>query len=207
MAAADLGRGTLTDVRMVAGSAMNPAAPGAHESIWLNEWAWRDLGVPIGAPIDVDYYHWEERRGLVATRTHASPGRRRGHRWRRGRDARARRARHHRREERADVGPAVSAGPSPHPPGRTRRTGSGYRGTPKAFVTLAGGQALWQSRFGRLTAVRVALPEPTLAESLAAPDRSRDRRLHRRRGPARRARLRRAARSTWARTSSTSASS
>jgi ABC-type lipoprotein release transport system permease subunit len=29
-----------------------------------------------------------------------------------------------------------------------------YRGTPKALVTLAAGQKLWQNRFGRLTAVR-----------------------------------------------------
>ncbi len=68
VAAADLGRGTLTDVRLVAGSAMNPDAPGAHESIWLNEWAWRDVGVPIGAPIEIEYYHWESASGLVTKR-------------------------------------------------------------------------------------------------------------------------------------------
>jgi putative ABC transport system permease protein len=43
-----------------------------------------------------------------------------------------------------------------------------YRGTPKAFVTLSVGQALWQSRFGRLTAVRVALPESRVAEALGS---------------------------------------
>jgi putative ABC transport system permease protein len=165
VAAADLGRGTLTDVRMVAGSAMNPDAPGAHESIWLNEWAWRDLGVPIGAPIEIEYYHWESASGLVARRATLRLG---------GVVA---------------IGGAVDATLAPDVPGitgaksvrtwdppfpldlrRIRPADEAYwdrhRATPKAFVTLAGGQSLWQSRFGRLTSVRVALAEPTLTESL-----------------------------------------
>ena len=32
-----------------------------------------------------------------------------------------------------------------------------YRGTPKAFVTLAAGQEMWSNRFGNLTAVRYPL--------------------------------------------------
>jgi putative ABC transport system permease protein len=39
-----------------------------------------------------------------------------------------------------------------------------HRGTPKAFVTLAAGQALWGNRFGELTAIR--FPPPSAAESL-----------------------------------------
>ena len=165
MAAADLGRGTLTDVRLVAGSAMNPDAPGANESIWLNEWAWRDLGVPIGAPVDIEYYHWESAAGLVTRRATL------------------------RLAGVVAIGGAVDATLAPDVPGITgaksvrtwdppfpldlRRIRPAdeaywdrYRATPKAFVTLAGGQALWQSRFGRLTSVRVALPESTLAGSL-----------------------------------------
>jgi putative ABC transport system permease protein len=34
-----------------------------------------------------------------------------------------------------------------------------YRGTPKAFVTLGAGQAMWANRYGNLTAVRYALDE------------------------------------------------
>lgn len=34
-----------------------------------------------------------------------------------------------------------------------------YRGTPKAFVTLAAGQKMWANRFGSLTAVRWSIPE------------------------------------------------
>jgi putative ABC transport system permease protein len=33
-----------------------------------------------------------------------------------------------------------------------------YRGTPKAFVTLAAGQAMWANRFGSLTAIRYDVP-------------------------------------------------
>jgi ABC-type antimicrobial peptide transport system permease subunit len=33
-----------------------------------------------------------------------------------------------------------------------------YRGTPKAFVTLAAGQAMWSSRFGSLTSIRYEVP-------------------------------------------------
>ncbi len=38
-----------------------------------------------------------------------------------------------------------------------------WRGTPKAFVTLAAGQAMWANRFGALTAVRYDVPTNTLA--------------------------------------------
>jgi putative ABC transport system permease protein len=38
-----------------------------------------------------------------------------------------------------------------------------YRGTPKAFVTLAAGQAMWANRFGSLTAIRYEVPTNTLA--------------------------------------------
>jgi len=33
-----------------------------------------------------------------------------------------------------------------------------YRGTPKAFVSLAAGQRLWSNRFGNLTAIRLSVP-------------------------------------------------
>jgi ABC-type antimicrobial peptide transport system permease subunit len=42
-----------------------------------------------------------------------------------------------------------------------------YRGTPKAFVSLAAGQKLWQNRFGNLTAIRFYTPDSP-ALSLAA---------------------------------------
>jgi len=39
-----------------------------------------------------------------------------------------------------------------------------YRGTPKAFVTLAAGQKMWGSRFGDVTAIRFPVPEGVSAE-------------------------------------------
>ncbi len=44
-----------------------------------------------------------------------------------------------------------------------------YRGTPKAFVTLAAGRRMWQNRFGDLTAIRfppVPLPEAAIERPL-----------------------------------------
>ena len=40
-----------------------------------------------------------------------------------------------------------------------------YRGTPKAFVTLAAGQAMWANRFGALTAIRYDVPTDTSAST------------------------------------------
>ncbi len=41
-----------------------------------------------------------------------------------------------------------------------------YRGTPKAFVTLAAGQAMWANRFGALTAIRYDVPTNTFASKI-----------------------------------------
>jgi ABC-type antimicrobial peptide transport system permease subunit len=40
-----------------------------------------------------------------------------------------------------------------------------YRGTPKAFITLAAGQAMWASRFGNLTAIRYEVPTNSFAQT------------------------------------------
>ena len=40
-----------------------------------------------------------------------------------------------------------------------------YRGTPKAYVTLAAGQAMWANRFGTLTAIRYDVPAHTFAST------------------------------------------
>jgi putative ABC transport system permease protein len=40
-----------------------------------------------------------------------------------------------------------------------------YRGTPKAFVTPAAGQAMWANRFGNLTAIRYEVPTNSFASS------------------------------------------
>jgi putative ABC transport system permease protein len=40
-----------------------------------------------------------------------------------------------------------------------------YRGTPKAFVTLAAAQAMWANRFGTLTSIRYEVPTNTFAST------------------------------------------
>ncbi len=158
--AVDLGRGAMNSVRSVRGFPPLTAAPGANDSIWLNEWAWRDLGAARGDRIEVDYYLWQEE-GRLTTRT-----------------ARFR------FEGVVAIGGDIDAALAPAHPGiteaksitawdppfpldlrRIRPADEEYwdrhRATPKAFVTLAGGQELWQNRYGKHSAVRVALPPGT----------------------------------------------
>jgi len=127
--------------------------------IWLNDWAWRDLGsVPPGEPVDVDYFLWQEE-GRLVTRTA-----------------------HFRLAGVVSIGGDIDAALAPDFPGisntrsiaawdppfpldfsRIRPKDEEYwdthRTTPKAFVTLAKGQELWQNRFGSLSSIRIKLPE------------------------------------------------
>ena len=168
IAAADLGQGALAGVTPVdTGVRLVPPAP--DESIWLNEWAWRDLGVAPGDAVEVDYYLWQEN-GRLSTQT-----------------ARFRLA------GVVPIGGDVDPALAPEVPGvseardirawdppfpmdvrRIRDADEDYwhrhRATPKAFVTLARGQALWRSRFGQLTSVRVAQPVSGAAAADAAVD-------------------------------------
>jgi len=63
--------------------------------------------------------------------------------------------------------------PFPIDLGRIRPADEAYwdqhRATPKAFVSLARGQQLWRSRFGQLSSVRVAWPEPPPGDTGGAP--------------------------------------
>jgi putative ABC transport system permease protein len=150
IAAADLGKGSLTSVGASPASArQNPA-----DSIWLTDWAARDLGVSAGMPVDVDYYIWQEN-GKLTTRTasfHAAgiipiagnvddslspviPGITEAH--------------------------SISSWDPPFPLDLNRiRPGDEqfwdqYKATPKAFISLDRGQDLWKNRFGKITALRL----------------------------------------------------
>jgi putative ABC transport system permease protein len=156
--AVDLGHGSMTSIARVKGLAAPAASQDPYESLWLNEWAWRDLDIAPGANVEVDYYLWLND-GRLVTRTAAFKF-----------------------AGTVSIGGDVDAALAPDFPGITEARSirawdppfpldlrrirpkdeeywNRYRATPKAFITLAKGQELWQSRFGRLTAVRMALPE------------------------------------------------
>ena len=154
--AVDLHRGAMTAVREIEG--LTTASAPADDAIWLNDWAWRDLRVAQGEAVEVDYYVWQEEGRLVTT------------------TARFRLA------GVFSIGGDIDTALAPSYPGitdaesmtawdppfpldlrRIRKQDEEYwqryRAAPKAIVRLSMGQSLWRSRFGSLSAIRVAAPE------------------------------------------------
>ena len=163
--AADIGIGALRSLKETEPASPSGLQAGSSEPIWLTTWAQRDLGVSMGAPVEVDYFIWQQE-GKLETRTE--------------------------RFRLAGILPdsaAIDATFAPQIPGVTDATSINtwdppfpldigrirpvdeeywhrYRTTPKAFVSLAKGQALWQSRFGKLTALRIAVPAGSAPQSI-----------------------------------------
>jgi ABC-type lipoprotein release transport system permease subunit len=134
--------------------------------IWLNEWAWRDLSAQLGDEVALEYYLWEDG-GELLTRT----------------------ARFHLGGVLPMDGIGGDRNLAPDFPGITESERVGgwdppfpidlsrirdrdedywdrYRAAPKAFLPLEVGQQLWQSRYGKLTAIRL-LPPDTLTLTAA----------------------------------------
>jgi ABC-type lipoprotein release transport system permease subunit len=139
--------------------------PGQHNvdapsspPIILNEWAARDLGIHEGNPVSVEYYLWHED-GRLETKT----------------------AQFYLAAIVPLNGLAADKDLVPEYPGitgseslsewdppfpvdlkRVRKQDEDYwhqyRTTPKAFIPLAAAQELWQSRFGKLTSLRILPP-------------------------------------------------
>ena len=137
--------------------------------IVLNDWAARDLAVKVGDPLTLEYYVWEDP-GRLVTRT----------------------ADFHVAAIVPIAGAAADRDLAPVYPGITEAASLGdwdppfpidlgacaaidedywerYRTTPKAFVPLEVGQALWRSRYGDRTSVRLA---PAAGEPVSARARS-----------------------------------
>jgi ABC-type lipoprotein release transport system permease subunit len=130
--------------------------PSGLPPIVLNDWAARDLAAKVGDPLTLEYEVWEDP-GRLMTRTAAFQiagivpiaG------------AAADR-------DLAPVYPGITDSenlrdwdpPFPLDVGRIRPIDEDYwrehRTTPKAFIPLAVGQALWRSRYGALTSIRIA---------------------------------------------------
>ena len=145
-----------------------PLAPSPQPPIVLNEWAADDLAATPGDLVTIEYYQWQDE-GLLLTR-----------------EAEFRVAGVVPLE-----GAAADPDLTPDYPGITQ-AGSlfewdppfpidlslvgprdeeywdRYRTTPKAFLQLEAGQALWESRWGKLTSLRVFPSEGPLGPALAA---------------------------------------
>ena len=155
IAATDLFRSSTTHFRLVSGDLPDGAENDAGDSIWLNEWAQRDLGLAPGDPLEISYYVWLEEGRLIE------------------RTARFRLA-----GVFALEGGALDPALAPEVPGVTdadslhdwdppfpidlKRIRPGdedywkrYRTTPKAFILLKKGQDLWRTRFGMYSSIRL----------------------------------------------------
>ncbi|MGA2722071.1 MAG: ABC transporter permease [Bryobacteraceae bacterium] len=141
-------------------------APTREDGITLNEWATRELGAKAGDAATLEYYVW-------------------------GSDARLHTETAQFRVERIVplAGDAADPDFAPEYPGITESRSlrdwdppfpldmarirpadeqywNRYRTTPKAFVRLARGRALWGTRFGSLTSIRIFPPSPAFGEAL-----------------------------------------
>ncbi len=147
-----------TDLRQVeADAGATPAQPDSN-SIVLNEWAARELGVAPGDPIVLDYFLWDVAAGLT---THSAEFRLTRIVPITGLAADRRLAPEY---------PGITAAnslsdwdpPFPVDLSRVRPQDEAYwkqyRTTPKAFIDFARGQELWKTRFGAATSIRFALP-------------------------------------------------
>jgi ABC-type lipoprotein release transport system permease subunit len=135
--------------------------------IILNQWAATDLGAKTGDQIELEYYVWAEEGRLITERSSFTL---------------------------AGIVPIEGAAADrdlvPDYPGITGTESIGdwdppfpmnlglirkkdedywdaYRATPKAFVTLEAGQKIWQSRYGRLTSIRILPDDGTRLEATA----------------------------------------
>ncbi len=146
-----------------------PNGPGqpAHDAIVLNEWAARELGATPGDRITVEYYLWDAERGLTThdqafTLDRVVPIA--------GLAADRRLAPEYpgitSADSLADWDP-----PFPIDLSRVRPEDETYwdehRTTPKAFIPFESGRALWETRYGGATSIRIALPPGADAAAVA----------------------------------------
>jgi ABC-type lipoprotein release transport system permease subunit len=144
---------------LVTGIEQNELAALSPQGLALNDWAARDLGAKVGDELTFEYYVWKEEgrldtqkttfkldaivpmQGLAADRNLAPeyPGITEA-------------------KSLADWDP-----PFPVDLSRVRKIDEEYwdkyRTTPKAFISLAAGQKLWATRYGKLTSIRVYLSQ------------------------------------------------
>ncbi len=157
---------TALDDETLARLANQTAQPSQHPPIILNEWAAQDLNVKPGDTISLEFFLWQENgrletrkadfqlsavvpiAGLAADRDFVPeyPG--------------------------ITESEDMSAWDPPFPIelNRVREKDEDYwhqyRTTPKAFIPLSAAQNLWQTRFGKLTSIRIESPQNQLTDDV-----------------------------------------
>jgi hypothetical protein len=147
---------TATDLALLPGASPHGAAA---DGIVLNEWAARELGVTVGAPVELEYFVWDPAAG-VQTKTVTFPV----HRvvpiagLAADRDLAPAYPGITGAESLADWDP-----PFPLDLSRVRPVDEAYwdsyRTTPKGFISYERGRELWSTRYGGATSVRIAVPD------------------------------------------------
>jgi putative ABC transport system permease protein len=140
-----------------------PSTPGARP-LWLTRWAADDLGVRPGEPITLEYYLWSDDSGLTTDAAEFTVA---GVLPMHGLAVDA---------DLTPVYPGMSTTPDiaewdpPFPVDLTRIRPKDedywdrYRTAPKAFIRIEDGQALWSSRYGNVSSIRVPAGNRPLAE-------------------------------------------
>ena len=140
--------------------------PDGQTPIWLNEWAWDDLGATSGDTVEVDYYVWFEG-GRLEARTSSFVLRESVSMNGLGGDSQL-----------APTYPGISEAdtlgewnpPFPVDLARIRERDEDYwdtyRTAPKAFIPLETGRDLWGTRYGSRTSVRLTPPDESGDDNL-----------------------------------------
>ena len=152
---------TATDLRQLA---VEPA----NDGVYLNEWAAAQLNAKVGDPLDLEYYTWDSNAGLT---THTVTFPVRGIVPIRGLAA---------DRELAPDYPGITGAESladwdpPFPIDLSRvrpvdeKYWDDYRATPKAFIAYDRGRQMWQTRYGAVTSLRVAVPSGSSTGEIAS---------------------------------------
>jgi hypothetical protein len=153
---------TATDLSALPGAA---PAPAGMDAIVLNEWAARELGVTPGAPVELEYFLWDSVSGLETKRQQFTT------------DRIVRIVGLAADRQLAPDYPGITGAdsvadwdpPFPLDLSRVRPLDEQYwdefKTTPKAFIQYERGKALWSTRYGDATSVRIGVPpdrDPTL---------------------------------------------
>jgi putative ABC transport system permease protein len=145
---------------------LQSAENGARPPVWLSEWAAEDLGAKVGDEVTLDYFVWSDEDGLdteTATFTMAGVVPMNGI----GGD-----------QTLTPDYPGISDAadmtswdpPFPVELKRIRPKDEEYwdqyRAAPKAIISLADGQRLWGSRYGKVSSLRLSGGEPISAQAI-----------------------------------------